>query len=290
MIRAADEGRLKALYLAGADPSSFVPGGARVTEALGKLDFLVVQDLFLTEAAGKADVVLPAAAAAEKEGTFTSIERRVQKINQAVPEPGEALADWKVFTRIGEALGIPGMGNATPDGILREISDAVSYYSGIDGSLGDGGVQWPVTDGGTGTARLLEDGVPGDRNRFSAVQGWSTWSPDAQYPFALVVGDLLCHSGSYTRYSENLNKVHSSAFLLIHPATAAESGVADGDTARVSSSSGEINVPVQFSTDLIPGALFLARHFADARVSGLMDTGAGEGPSRSVINVKVERA
>jgi predicted molibdopterin-dependent oxidoreductase YjgC len=291
MIQAAAEGRLKAMYLVGADPTAFVAGGTRVTEALGKLDFLVVQDLFLTEAAAKADVVLPAAGTAEKEGTLTSIERRVQKVHQAVPEPGKSMADWKVFSRIGEVLGVTGMGGASPDEILRDVSEAVPYYSGIDGSvLGDGGVQWPVSDGGKGTASLLENGIPGDKKKFAAVTDWNTGNPDNQYPFTLVAGDLLCHSGSYTRFSENLNKIHPSVFLLIHPSTAAESGVADGDNARVSSKNGEITVPVQYSTDLVPGALFLPRHFAEAGVSELADPGPDEGSSMSVVNVKVERA
>ena len=139
MIQAAGEGRLSALYLVGADPFTFIPGKETVSEALEKLDFLVVQDLFLTEAASRADVVLPAAGTAEKEGTLTSIERRVQKVLKAVPEPGKSLADWKIFTRIFDSLGLSGTGYSSPDEVFGEISDAVPYYSGIDSaSLADG--------------------------------------------------------------------------------------------------------------------------------------------------------
>ncbi len=292
MIQAAGEGRLSALYLVGANPFTFIPGSSRVAEALDKLDFLVVQDLFLTEAASKADVVLPAAGTAEKEGTLTSIERRVQKVRKAVPEPGKSLADWKIFTRIFDSLGLSGMGYASPEEVFREISEAVPYYSGMDSaSLEDGGVQWPAAGGGSaGTTRLLENGVPADKKRFSAVSQWTTGSTEAQYPLTLIVGDLLFHSGSYSSYSENLNKIVSSAHLLIHPIMAAEAGIANESTARVSSRNGTITVPVRFSEDLVPGALFFPRHFADARVSELMVPGPGEESLTSVINVKIERA
>ena len=237
---------------------------------------------------------------AEKEGTLTSIERRVQEVNKAVREPGSSLADWKIFVELGTTLGVSGMRYSSPKDVLREISEVVPYYSGIgDAASEDGGAQWPfsrekagsLSDGpDSGTGRLLESGVPADKKRFSAVSDWTTRSAEAQYPLALVLGELLFHSGSFSRYSENLNKIVSSAYLLINPVTAAESGIPDESVVRVSSRSGAVTVPVRYSEDLVPGTLFLPRHFTNARASELMVPGPGEESLTAVINVKVERA
>ncbi len=287
MIQAAAEGRLSALYLVGVDLFSCIPGSSLVEEALAKLDFLVVQDLFLTETAQRADVVLPAAGMAEKEGTLTSIERRVQKVSQAVREPGKALADWKIFLKLGTALGAPGMSYSSPNDVLREISEVVPFYAGIgEAALEDGGVQWPVA----GTGRLLENGVPADKKKFSAVPDWNTRSADEQYPLTLVLGELLFHSGSMSRYSGNLNKIVSSPYLLINPETAARLNIPDESIAKVSSRGGAVTVAVRYSEDLAAGAVFLPRHFTDARASELMVPGPGEESMTSVINVRVERA
>ena len=286
MIQAASEGKLKALYLVGVDPFSSIPGSSEVQEALEKLEFLVVQDLFMTEAARNADVVLPAAGMAEREGTLTSSERRVQKISKAVRESGESRADWKIFTGLAAALKASGMDFSSPKDILGEISRVVPSYAGLgDVDLGNGGVQWPAP----GTERLCGDGAPGGKERFGAVAEWSTREKGSQYPLSLILGELLFHSGSLSRYSENLNKIVSSACLLLNPQTAAEFKIPDESTVRIYSANGSVKVQARHSEDLVPGVLFLPRHFENVRASDLMVPGPGTESMTAVVKVRVER-
>jgi len=290
MIHAASEGKIKALYLAGVDPFASVPGSVLVQEALDKLEFLVVQDLFMTEAASSADVVLPAAGMAEKEGTLTSSERRVQKVNRAVPERGKSLADWKIFIHLAAGMKASGFNYSSPKDVFREISEVVPFYSGLaEADLGNGGIHWPLTGGDTGTERLLEGGISEEKKRFSGISAWSTGDGQGQYPISLVLGELLFHSGSLSRYSENLNKIVSSACLLINPETAGELKIPDESTVRVYSTNGSVTVPARHSEDLVPGVLFLPRHFADARASDLMVPGPGTESMTSVVKVRIER-
>lgn len=286
MIQAASEGKLKALYLAGVDPFGSIPGSSGVQEALEKLEFLVIQDLFMTEAARSADVVLPAAGMAEREGTLTSSERRVQKVSKAVRERGDSRADWKIFTGLAAAMKAPGMDFSSTKDILEEICRVVPSYAGLgDVDLGIGGVQWPAP----GTERLCGDGVPGGKERFKAVAGWSTMGKETQYPLSLVLGELLFHSGSLSRYSENLNKIVSSACLLLNPQTAAEYKIPDESTVRMYSANGSVTVPARHSEDLVPGVLFLPRHFENARASDLMVPGPGTESMTAVVKVRIER-
>jgi NADH-quinone oxidoreductase chain G len=291
MIQKASEGELKALYLVGVDLFSSFPGGSDAGDILEKMEFLVVQDLFLTETARRADVVLPAASMAEKSGSLTSLERRVQKVTKAVKETGSARPDWKIFSELGLTMGKQGMKYAAPEDILREIASIVPYYSGINNLiLADGGAQWPCTGESGGTGSLLSEGVPEDRKSFASVSGWSTVEEDSEYPLTLVLGELLFHSGSFSRYSENLNKIVSSAYLLVNPLTASELDIRDESDVRISSRNGAVRVPVRYSEDLAPGMLFLPRHFADAPASELMVPDANGEPKTALINVRVERA
>jgi predicted molibdopterin-dependent oxidoreductase YjgC len=300
MIRAASEGKLRALYLVGVDLFASFPGGEKIDQAFDKLEFLVVQDLFLTNTASRADVVLPAASMAEKNGTLTSVERRVQKVNKAIREVGQCLPDWRIFSELGTTMGKPGMRYNGPAEIMQEIAAVVPYYSGIsDRVLEDTGVQWPFTgedaqnlsSGGiSGTLRLMDEGIPADKRVFAAVSGWSTAADDSDYPLTLIVGELLFHSGSLSRYSENLNKIVSSTNLLISPETASALNISDESSVRVSSRNGAVTVPVTYSDDLVAGVLFLPRHFTDAPVSELMVPDTDREPRTALINVRVERA
>jgi NADH-quinone oxidoreductase chain G len=291
MIQAASEGKLSALYLVGIDLFSSYPGGFQAADALEKLEFLVVQDLFLTETARRADVVLPAAGMAEKSGTLTSLERRVQKVTQAVREAGDSRPDWAIFSQLGLTMGKPGMKFASTGEILQEIASIVPYYSGVDRlDLTNGGVQWPCAGGSGGTGGLLSEGVPADKKSFAAVSDWNTAGTDSDYPLALVLGELLFHSGTFTRYSENLNKIVSSAYVLINPVTASELDIPDESDVRISSPNGTVKVPARYSEDLAPGMMFLPRHFPDAPASELMVPDADGEPKTALVNVRVEKA
>ena len=299
MIQAAAQGKLKALYLAGVNPLATFPGGEIVGEALKNVEFLVVQELFLTETARLADVVLPAGTLAEKNGTLTSIERRIQRTRKAINGVGQSMPDWRIFSELGVACGKAEMKYVNAAEVLDEIADTVTYYSGISHRiLADNGLQWPFTkkdakevyhEGYLGTRHLLTDGVPEDKRVFACVTEWETQAVDSKYPLTLVLGDLLFHSGSFTRYSESLNLVSSQAALLMNPQTGLGLDVTDGSVVRTVSAQGEFSVTVQYSDDMAPGVLFMPRHFAEAPVSALMTSGAGEAET-AVVRVRVVKA
>jgi predicted molibdopterin-dependent oxidoreductase YjgC len=271
-----------------------------VAEALTKLDFLVVQELFLTETALLADVVLPAGPTAEKDGTMTNLERRVQRTRKAIEGTGLTMPDWKIFSDVGVTAGVQGMKYVNAAEVLEEIAESVSYYSGISHRiLADNGLQWPFSkedarevyhEGYLGTRHLLEDGPPEAKRRFVAVEGWETLKPDSKYPMTLIIGDLLFHSGSYTRYSESLNKLVSEATLLMNPQTGIGLDVQDGSTVRTVSAQGEFSVTVTYSDDLAPGVLFMPRHFANAPANSLMVLANEDEAETSVVRVRVVKA
>ena len=254
----------------------------------------------MTEAARDADVVLPTAGMAEKEGTLTSSERRVQKVRRAVKGAGKSKADWEIFVRLAAAMGVSGLDFSSVKDILREISEVVPYYSGLaDVCLGNGGIQWPFTSKDAaalsegqkaGTARLLDSGIPKEKRVFSAVPAWNTGEDESRYPLSLVLGELLFHSGSLSRYSGNLNKVVSTPCLLVNPATAAQYKIPDESMVKIFSANGSLAVPARYSEDMVPGVVFLPRHFADARASDLMVPGPGTESMTSIVKVRIERA
>jgi formate dehydrogenase alpha subunit len=299
MIQAAGEGKLKALYLAGVNPLATFPGGERVGEALKKVEFLVVQELFMTETAMLADVVLPAGTLAEKNGTLTSVERRIQRTRKAINGVGKSMPDWRIFSELGVACGVDGMKYVNAAEVLDEIADTVPYYSGISHHiLADNGLQWPFSkkdskevyhEGYLGTRHLLSDGVTEDKRIFACVTEWETQAADSKYPLTLVLGDLLFHSGSFTRHSESLNMVSSEAALLMNPQTGLGLDVTDGSMVRTVSAQGEFSVAVKYSDDMAPGVLFMPRHFAETPVSNLMTSDAGE-IETAVVRVRVVKA
>ncbi len=297
MIQAAADGNLKALYLAGVNPLATFPGGKVVAEALKTVEFLVVQELFLTETASMADVVLPAGTLAEKNGTLTSMDRRIQRTQKAIDSVGLSRPDWRIFSDLGVMGGENGMKYVNAAEVLDEIAQTVPFYSGISQHiLADNGLQWPFSredarekfhEGYLGTRHLLMDGVPLDKRIFSAVSGWDTHGADSQYPMTLVFEDLLFHSGSFTRYSESLNKLASEATLLMNPQTGIGLDVPDGSTVRTVSAQGEVSVAVSYSEDLALGVLFMPRHFANAPASALMVPGRNRDAETAVVRVKV---
>jgi predicted molibdopterin-dependent oxidoreductase YjgC len=298
MLAAAARGELSALLVAGADPVATFPGGPEKTAAaLGKIPFLAVSDLFLTETARLAHVVFPACSSAERAGTFTSAERRVQRTARAIDPLGGSLPDWRILSELGTVMGAP-FRVSGPGEVLEEIARAVPAYEGVSlRILADNGLMWPFTaadakglyrEGSVGALRLLpEGGAPSAR--FAAPPGWGDAPAPAGYPHLLVAGDILFHSGVFTRRSESLAKLASGALLLAHPAVLAEAGAEEGSLVRVASPHGELTVEARASGDLAPGTLFLPRPFANAAASRLFSPGGGdEAASTVVVPVRVE--
>jgi len=299
MLRAAAVGNIKALYVVGVDLATNFPGGKVVDDALAKVDFLVVQDLYLNETAKKAHVVLPAGSLAEKNGTLTNIERRIQRTRKAIDGRGRSMPDWRIFSELGIALGEAGMKYINAAEVLDELAENIPFYSGINHRiLADNGLQWPFTekdakevyhDGYLGTRQLLNDGLEKSFRAFSADPSWGEVESDERYPMTLVTGDLLYHSGTFTRHSDSLNQLVSTSSLLMNPDTGADVGIPEGVEAKVVSAHGQLTVKAEYLEDLLPGVFFMSRHFDDAPVGQLMGMG-GNHFETAVVQVRVEKA
>ena len=195
MIGAAQKGRLKALYIVGENPVLSEPDTNHTTEALSELETLVVQDIFLTETAQLADVVLPAASFAEKSGTFTSTERRVQRVRKAIDPPGAARPDWEIVSALSARLGYS-MSYENSAEIMAEIARLTPTYGGISHArLGSGGIQWPCWDPGhPGTPILHKGRFSRGRGKFHVVHdGPPAELPTSAYPILLTTGRVLEH-------------------------------------------------------------------------------------------------
>ncbi len=233
MQRAAREGALRALVLCGQDPAVTDPGQREVQRALRALDCLVVVELFVTETAKYADVVLPAASFAEKDGTFTSTERRVQRVRRAIDPPGACRPDWAILEAIATRLGRP-MGFTSADQIFAEVARLTPIYGGMTYARLDEhfGLQWPCWDvTHPGTAVLHRERFARGRGRLIPVGHTPpAEQPDAEYPLWLTTFRLhhVYGSGSMTRRAPLLERENPRGLLWIHPADAAARGVAEG--------------------------------------------------------------
>ena len=263
------EGKVKGLYVMGENPMLTDPNLNHARACFEELAFLAVQDIFLTETAEMADVVLPAAAFAEKEGTFTNTERRVQAVRRAVAPPGEARLDWQIISEISTRMGYP-MHYESPAAILAEIGQAIPDYKGITWErLESGhGIQWPCPDEQhPGTRFLFEDSFPRGRGKLHGVTYRPAAEPtDDEYPYILTTGRVLFHwhAGAISRQSEGLDAIAPEALVEIHPADAERLGIADASPVKVSSRRGELTAKAQVTTKMLPGSIFMTFHFAEA--------------------------
>jgi predicted molibdopterin-dependent oxidoreductase YjgC len=240
-----------------------------------QLEFLVAQDIFINESGAFADVILPAAAWAEKDGTFTNTDRRVQRVRQALTPRGEARPDWQIIcdvaVRVERRLGWPTSafwGYEDPEEIWREMASVVPGNRGVTyRRLDAGGLQTPVPDEShPGTPYLFAESFPSGRGRFFALEFIPTAEqPDDEYPFILTTGRLLehWHGGTLTRESE-LEALFPEALLDLHEIDAERCGLRTGDVARVSSRRGSVVLRVNVSPKTRPGVVFIPMHFAEA--------------------------
>ncbi|MEW6673207.1 MAG: formate dehydrogenase subunit alpha [Thermodesulfobacteriota bacterium] len=269
MFRAAHEGRIKALFIVGENPMMSEPDLQHAKAALAKLDFLVVQDIFPTETARMADVVLPAASFAEKDGTFTSTERRVQLVRKAVEPPGEARLDWEIIDALSEKLGRPFSYKSSSD-IMDEIASVTPIYGGISHKrLGEtGGLQWPCrTRDDPGTPILHLDSFTRGRGKFHVVHDKPpAEQPSGDYPLLLTTGRILehWHTGSMSHRSRVLEALSPESSVEISPADADRLGIFEGDIITLRSKRGELQTRVKETLRVFPGLAFMAFHWGDA--------------------------
>jgi len=269
MLPAALDGRVRAMYLMGENPVMSDPNSAHVRECLDALDFVVTQDIFLNETSDYADVVLPAAAYAEKDGTFTNTERRVHRVRKALEAPGEARADWEIVSEIAQRLGGKGWDYADPGEVMDEIAEVTPIYGGIHYDRLEGeGLQWPCPDRDhPGTPILHTAKFSRGRGLFSPVHHQPPVEPtDADYPLILTTGRILqhWHTGTMTRRVGGLDFLAPEERVEVHPDDAAKLSIADGDWIRVTSRRGSVTARAKVFERPQPGLVFMTFHYAEA--------------------------
>lgn len=298
ILAAAARGEVKGLFVLGANPALSAPDLKHTTHALRRLEFLVVQDIFLTETAELAHVVLPGASFVEKDGTVTSTERRVQRIRRAVPPAGSARSDLDILLDLADRLGL-GPGPGGPDEVMNEIARMVPDYGGLSYRRLDtspAGIQWPCpTPDHPGTRYLHRYGFSGGRAPFSPVdyQGPAE-HPDEDYPLILTTGCVLEHSqtGTMSRRSTGLGGLLQGAGVELNPLLAAEMGVSDGDPVRVVSRRGAVVARAILSLSVGREMVFLPYHFREASANLLTNPAFDPGaktPELKVAAVRIER-
>ena len=270
MVPAMKEGRLKALYVIGENPKLSDPDWNHLHEAMQHLDLLVVQDLFLSETAQVAHVVLPAASLAEKDGTFTNSERRCMRIRKAIEPLGDALPDWDILQRLSTAMGSP-MHYAGPDAIFEEMAGLTASYAGMSYErLKIDGLQWPCPNADhPGTPFLHKDAFarPSGKGAFQAIDYQDPAElPDEDYPFFLTTGRMFSHyhTGTMTRISPHLDAEQKTGCVDMHPGDAQRLGVASGDVVVLASRRGTMEAPVRLTRTVRKGVLFMPIHFGES--------------------------
>jgi len=277
MYDAALKGDFKGLYVVGYDPAHTQGDIGKVQRALKSLNFLVVQDLFLTQTAKLAHVVLPAACFYEKDGTFTSGERRVRRVTKAVPPPGQAKADWEIVCLIAQAMGYD-MCYSHPKEIMDEIAQVTPIYGGISYErMGQTGQIWPCpTKDHPGTPLLHTERFPIGKGRMQCVSYiMPEEEPDRDYPLALITGRRLEHynNGSQTRRCQGFDRLSNMEVLEINPVDAQRLSVTDGEIVSVESRRGAVKARVTVTERSRPGTVFMAFHFEDSLVNLLTSYG-----------------
>jgi formate dehydrogenase major subunit/formate dehydrogenase alpha subunit len=297
MLNAAHRKEIKALYLVGENPALSDPDVQHVLEALARLDFFVVQDIFLSETARLAHVVLPATSFAEKDGTFTNTERRVQRVRKVVEPPGDSRPDWWITCQVAQRLGAKGFDYDNPSDIMEEIRKLTPSYGGISYErLEDGGLQWPCPfDDHPGTPILHTNTCVRGKGRFIPLKYIPPAEiPDADYPLVLTTGRSLYHyhTGTMTRKVSGLNIIEPEGVVEINPQDASRLNIAQGDRVRVSSRRGEVVTKARITETLPPGVVFMTFHFSESAANILTNPRldpVSKIPELKVAAVKVER-
>ena len=268
MFEAALEGRLRGLYVMGENPVLSDANLSKVREAMLAFEFLGVQDIFLTETAEYADVVLPAASGLEKLGTYVNTDRHVQLGRPVLAPPGEARQDWAILVGLGTRLGMQ-MPYASPADLQTEIQRVVPAYAGITHDrVADRPIQWPCpTPDHPGTTILFRESFPRGRGAFHPAEfAPARELPDPDFPFVLNTGRVLehWHTGSMTRRAKVLNRLSPRPFVEVAADDLEAAGIRDRERVRVVSRRGSIELEARASARVTPGSVFIPFHFAEA--------------------------
>lgn len=268
-----DTGVTKGLYCVGEDLARSEANSDLTIRRLKQLEFLVSQDIFMSETSKLAHVVLPAACYAEKDGTFTNTERRVQRIRKAVEPPGQARPDWEIICAVSSVMGYP-MPYAHPSEIWREIATLTPSMAGISYErIENGGLQWPCPDANhSGTPFLHGDRFARGKGRFHAIAHRPPAEvPDGEYPLILSTGRTLYNYnvGSMTRKTGAIDQKEGDNFVEIHPRTAERNGIRGGDAVWVRTRRGAVTARATVSERVRPDAIWMPFHFAESSANVL---------------------
>jgi formate dehydrogenase major subunit len=299
LFDAVSDGKVKALLLVGENPVLSDADASHVEAALGRLEFFVSQDIFLTESNRLASVVLPAAAFAEKDGTFTNTERRIQRVRKAIEPIGESKPDWWIICRLAKRLGASGFDFSSAAEIMEEIASLAPNYRGVTyDRLENGGLQWPCPapdHPGTPTLHTQRFATPSGKGKFVPLQYKPPAElPDERYPLILTTDRSLYHfhTSTMTRKVEGLEQLDGRELLRIHPEDAARLGVSNGEKVRVASRRGRIAVEACVTEVCPPGVVSLTFHFWEAPTNALTIAAldpVAKIPETKVCAVRVEK-
>lgn len=299
MFNYAQEGKLKAMYLVGENPLLSDADANHIKDAIEELDFLVVQDIFFTETASMADIVLPATTFAEKDGTFTNTERRVQRVRKVIDPVGESRGDWEIVCEIAELMGEEGFDFKDSSSVMDEIASVSPIYGGITFErIEKNGLQWPcIDDEHPGTKYLHSE-------RFSTANGRGVFKPltykppmelpDEDYPLLLTTERSLYHfhTGTMTRKVDGLNVLRRNELVEINPRDAARLGIANGEMVRVVSRRGEVNAEARVTNVSPESVVSMTFHFAESPTNQLTNNAldpVSKIPETKVCAVRIEK-
>ena len=277
MIDAILEDKIKALFIMGENPVVNFPDTAKVKQALNKLELLVVQDLYMTETAEMAHIFLPAVSWAEKDGTFTNMEGRVQKFSRGMKTQGLAVADWRILAEIAKELKMDIDYDSAFD-ITNEIAELVPEN-----------IKYKYQNIASKELKVLNENFKLSKRILRPVEYTElSVKVDNEFKYYLLTGNSLFHSGTYTRYSTALNKVDKADWIEISPENAAVEGIIEGDNVIVKSAKSEMKLKAKIAERQMNGYLFVTNHSADTCVNNLTDS--KQALSSSLIPVKIEKA
>ena len=297
IISQALGGKLKGLYIMGENPVISDPDSTHVREALKQLEFLVINEIFLSDTAQYADVILPAASFAEKDGTFTNTERRVERIRKAIEPLGQARADWEILCEIAERCGYQWMRYHHPSEVMDEIAQLTPIYGGISyNRLDPFGLQWPCpSNEHLGTVYLHKDKFAKGKGTFvPCVYEAADELPDDEYDFVLSTGRIYWHwhTGTMTRRTSTLDREVPAGYVEINPNDAEKLNVKKGGRVKVSSRRGEIETSVVVTEKVKEGSVFIPFHFSEAAANVLTNPAVdpvAKIPEYKVCAVKIEK-
>jgi len=296
VVDAMLEGRVKALYLMGENPVLSEANANHTRAAFEKAEFVICQDIFLSETAELADLVLPAASFVEKDGTYTNTERRVQRVRKAIETPGEQMPDWWITSQIARRMGAGGFDFETPEQVFEEIRSVTPSYAGISyDRIEKGGIQWPCpSEDHPGTQYLHEGQFARGKGRFMPVSyRESAELPDDDYPLLLTTDRSLYHyhTATMTMRVAGLKEVDGRETVKINPADAERHGLADGQSVEVVSRRGRVTVDVEVTDVCPPGVVSMTFHFAEVPTNVLTNDAldpVAKIPETKVCAVRIE--